>query len=99
METNLISIPSSIPGLAQWVKNPALPKAVEVADAAQIWHGCGVRPWLPLLIGALAGEPPCAVGVGLKKKKKKKKKKKGKQEAKHQELVVTWLWKAEKREK
>ena len=33
-----------IPGLAQWVKDQALPKATaQVADAAQMWHGCG---WL-----------------------------------------------------
>ena len=31
-----------IPGLIQWVKDPALPQAmVQVADAAQIQHCCG----------------------------------------------------------
>ena len=41
----------SIPGLGQWVKDPALPWAVvQVADAAWIWHccGCGVGWWLQL---------------------------------------------------
>ena len=38
-------------GLAQWVKDPALPWAVvQVADAAWIWHCCGsgVGQWLQL---------------------------------------------------
>ena len=31
-----------IPGLSQWVKDPALLQAAAwVADAAHIWHGCG----------------------------------------------------------
>ena len=33
---------SLIPGLTQWVKDPALPQAVAgVTDSAQIWHCCG----------------------------------------------------------
>ena len=40
-----------IPGLAQWVKDPALPQAAaEIADAAWILHcyGCGIgqQLWL-----------------------------------------------------
>ena len=32
----------SIPGLAQWVKDLALPQAsLEVTDVAWIWHCCG----------------------------------------------------------
>ena len=32
----------SIPSLAQWVKDPALPQAAgEVPDVDQIWCGCG----------------------------------------------------------
>ena len=40
-----------IPGLAQWVRDPALPSAVvQVADAARIscCCGCGVGWWLQL---------------------------------------------------
>ena len=39
------------PGLAQWIKNPALPQAVVyVADTARIlrFHGCGISWWLQL---------------------------------------------------
>ena len=54
----------SIPGLAQWVKHPALPCTVVWAvDTAWTWHcsGCGVgRQLAP--IRPLAWEPPFAVG-------------------------------------
>ena len=55
------------PGLAQWVKDPALPRAVvQVTDAAQIWHGsgCGIGRQLQLcLIQFLAWEIPHASGL------------------------------------
>ena len=47
----------SIPGLAQWVKDPAL-----------LWLWC--RPAAIAQIRPLAWEIPCATGVALKKKKK-----------------------------
>ena len=48
----------SIPGLAQWVKDLALPCAVVwVVDAAQIWHGCGcgIGWWLQLRLDLQPG--------------------------------------------
>ena len=55
----------SIPGLAQWTGDLALPC---------LWR----RPAATALIQLLAWELPCAAGVAQKKKKKKKKKKKRK---------------------
>ena len=52
----------SIPGLAHWVKDPAL-----------LWLWCRVAATVP--IQPLAWEPPYAQGVALKKRKKKKKEK------------------------
>ena len=65
----------SIPGLAQWVKDPALLWAVvQVADAAWIWCCCGsgVGQQLQLRLEPLAWEPPYAVGSGPRKGKKTK---------------------------
>ena len=53
----------SIPGLAQWVKDPAL-----------LWLWC--RPVATVPIGPLAWQPPYAAGVALKRQKDQKKKKK-----------------------
>ena len=52
-------IMGSIPGLAQWVKDPM-----------QLWVWCG--PTAAALIQPLAWELPYAAGVALESKKKKK---------------------------
>ena len=46
----------SIPGLAQWVRDPEL-----------LWLWC--RPVTTALIGPLAWKPPYALGAGLKRQK------------------------------
>ena len=66
---------SSIPGLAQWVKDPALLQEVELLQAPDssdlvlswLWH----RSAATALIQPLAWERPYATGTALKRKKKK----------------------------
>ena len=68
-----------IPGIAQWVKDLALP-CVAMSCAVGCRYGSGLMLlWLwqlaaVALVGPLAWEPPYAMGVALKRPKKKKKK-------------------------
>ena len=65
----------SIPGLAQWVKDPEFAMGCGVghrygSDLAWLWLWC--RPAAVALIRPLAWEPPYASGAALKRSIKKK---------------------------
>ena len=70
-------VAGSIPGLAQWVKDLALPMSRGVgrrcsSDPTLLW--LWRRPAATVLTGPLAWETPCATGVALEKAKRQKKK-------------------------
>ena len=95
--TSILEKASLIPGLSQWVKDPALPVSCGVgrrrgSDPPLLW----LWLWLvaTVLIGPLAWEPPYASSVALKgpKKKKKRHKQTNKQTNKASVLEMKYFW-------
>ena len=70
-------VSGSIPGLDQWVKDPAVSCGVghrHGSNLALLWLWCRLAAAAP--IGPLAWEPPYAAGAALEKAKKKKRQEK-----------------------
>ena len=76
-----------IPGLTQWVWDPALPSAMlQVADTAQILHGCGCGCGQQLQLQLELQPGNFHMPQGSLKSKKKKEKKRKEKERKEKEI-------------